>query len=61
MSPNAFGGSYPVLQAVSSTGLLGGTIAYYSQGIRPVINLKPNRLKSGDGTALNPYTVEENM
>ena len=27
-------------------------------GVRPVINLKPNSLKSGDGTALNPYTVE---
>ena len=57
MSPNAFGGSYPVLQTVSSTGLLGGTIAYYSQGIRPVINLKPNSLKFGDGTALNPYEL----
>ena len=30
-------------------------------GVRPVINLKPNSLKSGDGTALNPYTVEENI
>ena len=31
------------------------------RGIRPTINLKPNSLKSGDGTALNPYTVEENI
>ena len=27
-------------------------------GVRPVINLKPNSLKSGDGTINNPYTVE---
>ena len=29
-----------------------------SYGIRPVINLKPNSLKSGDGSVLNPYLVE---
>ena len=28
------------------------------RGVRPVINLKPNSLKSGDGTASNPYCVE---
>ena len=28
------------------------------EGVRPVLNLKPNSLKSSDGTALNPYTVE---
>lgn len=27
-------------------------------GVKPVINLKPNSLKSGDGTINNPYTVE---
>ena len=31
---------------------------YISRGIRPVINLKPNKLKSGSGTAEDPYTVE---
>ena len=30
-------------------------------GVRPVLNLKPNSLKSGDGSALNPYLVEENV
>ena len=30
---------------------------YYLYGIRPVINLKPNSLKSEDGTASNPYKV----
>ena len=28
-----------------------------SESVRPVINLKPNSLKSGDGTATNPYQV----
>ena len=27
-------------------------------GVKPVINLKPNSLTSGDGTINNPYTVE---
>ncbi len=31
---------------------------YVSYGVKPVINLKPNSLKSGDGTMNNPYTVE---
>ena len=42
----------------------GGSNSFYvdeSYGVRPVINLKPNSLKSGDGTALNPYTVEEDI
>ena len=29
-----------------------------SFGVKPVINLKPNSLKLGDGTINNPYTVE---
>ncbi len=28
-----------------------------SYGVRPVINLKPNSLKSGDGSASNPYRI----
>ena len=28
-----------------------------SYGVRPVINLKPNSLKSGDGSAGNPYRI----
>ena len=31
---------------------------YNSAGIRPVINLKPNSLKFGDGSASNPYRIE---
>ena len=30
----------------------------YSGNVKPVINLKPNSLKSGDGTINNPYAVE---
>ncbi len=29
-----------------------------SRGVRPVINLKPNSLNTGDGTASNPYRIE---
>lgn len=31
-----------------------------SQGVKPVINLKPNSLKSGTGMWDDPYTVEDN-
>ena len=31
------------------------------RGIRPTINLKPNSLKLGDGTALSPFLVEEEI
>ena len=35
---------------------------YYSTfmkvSVRPIINLKPNTLKSGAGTASNPYEIE---
>ena len=31
---------------------------YTSYGVKPVINLKTNSLKSGDGTINNPYVVE---
>ena len=37
--------------------LASGAGVIYEYGIRPVINLKPNSLKSGDGTASNPYKV----
>ena len=31
---------------------------YFSNGVRPVISLKANSLKSGGGSASNPYSVE---
>ena len=33
--------------------------SYSSIGIKPVINLKPNSLKFGDGTASNPYRIAD--
>ena len=59
MSPNNFDGSDANVRSVPSYGNL-----YYSkkvnvsQGVRPVINLKPNSLKLGDGTSLNPYRID---
>ena len=38
---------------IYDTGSVSSTI-----GVKPVINLKPNSLTSGDGTINNPYTVE---
>lgn len=37
---------------------LHSNVSYTSRGVRPVINLKPDSLKLGDGTANNPYTIE---
>ena len=61
MSPSVFDGEYAQIGMIIAEG---EAITDYSQsiyGIRPVINLKPNSLKFGDGSALNPYTVEENI
>ena len=62
MSPYRFNGSYAGVSNVNSTGSVNnyGNVSY-PYGVRPVINLKSNSLKSGDGTALNPYTVEEDI
>ena len=51
--------------SVRDVGLSGDFSGYSSvknilDGIRPVLNLKPNSLKSGDGTALNPYQLSGN-
>ena len=64
MSPCSFDDSRASVRNVDTGGYVS---SYYnskvdiSNGVRPVINLKPNSLKLGDGTALNPYTVEENI
>ena len=60
MSSSFFDGSNAYVRRVRSTGTLNyNDYVGYSGGIRPVINLKSNSLKLGDGTALSPYTVEE--
>ena len=59
MSPSYFSGEGVYVRFVFPTGQVGsGEHATFSHGVRPVINLKPNSLKQGDGSASNPYTVE---
>ena len=59
MSSVSFNGSYAFVRLVQSNGSVYSPtdFAYFEKGVRPVINLKPNSLKSGDGTASNPYQV----
>ncbi len=58
MTPISFT-SYADIRAVDSDGnAYSDAPAYGVSGVRPVINLKANSLKSGDGTASSPYTVE---
>ena len=59
MSPRDFFARLMALRIISNHGAPeDGNNAYVSYGVRPVINLKPNSLKSGDGTSLNPYRVD---
>ena len=59
-----YGGASATIGGVSSNGVLGiqnfvvGNRVNKIDGVKPVINLKPNSLKSGDGTINNPYVVE---
>ena len=57
MSPHNFSGSAYVRYVYSDGVLISNTIAIGTSGVRPVINLKPNSLTSGDGSALNPFLV----
>ena len=59
MSPYNFNGSGAIVRFVNSNGNAeGNNYVYNSYGVRPVINLKVDSLKLGDGTASNPYSVE---
>lgn len=60
MSPGYFGGkgSSASLKIISDSGSASsGNHTFYQNGVNPVINLKPNSLKSGDGTISNAYRV----
>ena len=58
MSPSYFSGSFAYVRFVYSDGDADrNSLVDYSSGVRPTINLKPNSLKSGDGTMSNPYHV----
>lgn len=61
ISPSNFNRYYARVRYVTETGFANNYTSVNSEnGIRPVINLKPNSLKSGDGTALNPYLLSGN-
>ncbi len=57
MSPSGFSGSYAHVRDVLSNGYAGYYSVNGSYGVRPVINLKADSLKLGDGSAGNPYMV----
>ena len=57
MSPSSFSGSYAHVRDVLSNGYAGYYSVNGSYGVRPVINLKADSLKLGDGSAGNPYMV----
>ena len=56
MSPYNFTGSYAQLSYISYFNYSGNPVTS-NYDVRPVINLKSNSLTSGDGCALNPYSV----
>ena len=58
MTPYLFDGRYALVYNINaSIKPIMDISVMFSFGVRPVINLKPNSLKSGDGTASNPYQV----
>ena len=58
MSPKSFNETYVEESIIRSAGRADNYYSVkYSHGIKPVINLKSNSLKSGDGTINNPYLV----
>ena len=61
-TPSDFNGASikAAYRVINSAGLAYGAWGYVDSkfGVKPVINLKPNSLKSGDGTINNPYVVE---
>ena len=60
MSPTSLSGQDAMVGTVSSSGFMGARYPAYNRfAVRPVINLKPNSLNTGDGTASNPYRIEQ--
>ena len=58
MSPYDFSGSSAVVRYVDSPStLFSNDFVFNSRGVRPVLNLKSGSLKSGSGTATDPYLV----
>ena len=59
MSPRNTAGSMVSVSTVSSNGSTSQGFVSSSSSVRPVINLKPNSLKQGDGSASNPYRIAD--
>ena len=58
MSPHRFNGAFPYVDFVTSTGgVTSSDTVFNSYGVRPVLNLKSGSLKSGSGTATDPFLV----
>ena len=57
MSPSDFSGSYAYVFNVYSNGYLSNYGVDYTNGVRPVINLKADVTITGSGTSSNPYKV----
>ena len=60
MSPSNFIGSYADVRYVISSGYVSDYSVDISLGVRPVLNLKSGSLKSGSGTALDPFELSGN-
>ena len=61
MSPSDFFGSIAYVRFVGSAGTLDSSFSVSaSYGVQPVLNLKSGSLKSGSGTALDPYQLSGN-
>lgn len=60
MTPSYFNSNVKIKVIRSDGNVFDDNIASYQWGykVRPVINLKPNSLKFGDGMINNPYTLE---
>ena len=58
LSPAGFGTGDAFVRIVVDDGTANGDFYVYSDyGVRPVLNLKAGSLKTGSGTALDPYLV----
>ena len=55
---NRFNAQDVINDRLVASGIHGYTQTYKESGVKPVINLKLNSLKAGDGTINNPYVVE---
>ncbi len=59
MTPYYYNGTSAMILYMYSNGAVNGAENVNDGGsVKPVINLKPNSLKSGSGTMDNPYTIE---